>query len=501
MMDSTYVEESNKIASSGAWIWLMEIYTAGATPNPTLRYTNNNAKPKATEHYYTTWPVAGGGLPPVEGEQYWSVPFALDDVAMSIDGAFPEYKLVIGDLDVDGALRTRIREYDGLVGSTVRLMVVHSAHLDLTTPAIDELAEILSCEVTAQAVVFTIGIPSLLSCRFPRDRYLPGFCRHKFGGALCKYTQPTDTLGSLTSDRVSFIVGDVDAGYDYDIVWVDDGGLLNLFDQVPGKRVCRGNLISNGDFEDGGYTAKEGWDYGGYADDWLLWDYYTPVERRWSTDKGRVKYGTHSYYHISSSIYSSGIAKELLVSGLKWHAISCWVYVEYTAGEDNGGIRMQVDYGSEGYDKKRQTAYANNIGWQRLTLVFQPVANRPTRFIIGLGGSGTAYFDGVCMVEGSTPADFDHINLVRDVGFTVTGSNSNDGALIAYNDHDVADKYVRVHKTRNDWDSPLVNEDAGASVTLQLGYTGCDHTLEACQLRNNSQNYGGSPGVAGGVYG
>lgn len=167
-MNQTYINESTKVSTSGAWLWLMEIATAGTV---ILRYANNNEA------------IVWGG------NTYLPISFSMDDVSMSTSGKFPEYRLQIGSVALSGTLRTQIQTTGGLVGSTVRLMVVHSAYLSLTTPAIDEMAEILNCEVTAEAVVFTVGIPSLLSRRFPRDRYVPGFCRHKFKGALCRYSQ------------------------------------------------------------------------------------------------------------------------------------------------------------------------------------------------------------------------------------------------------------------------------------------------------------------------
>jgi len=169
-MNQAYTDEANLISSSGAWLWLIEIALSGYS---TLRYANNNIS--------VVWPTVGG-------ETYSRISLSMDDVAVSTDGSFPEYTLALGEVDVNGALRTRIRETNGLVGATLRLMVVHSAHLDLTTPAVDELAEVLRCDVTADAVALHIGIPSLLNQRFPRDRYVPGYCRHKFKGALCQYT-------------------------------------------------------------------------------------------------------------------------------------------------------------------------------------------------------------------------------------------------------------------------------------------------------------------------
>ena len=181
-LNSAYVGEQGKISAAGAWIWLIAISKSGYS---TMRYANNNED--------VSWPETT--------DIYSAISFAMDDVTASLQGKFPEYRLSIGEVELDSVLRIAVKASGGLVGGTVRLIVVHSDHLTLTTPAIDEYATILSCEVTADAVVFTLGIPNLLSRRFPRDRYVPGICRHKFAGALCgyaasKYTDCDHTLGA-----------------------------------------------------------------------------------------------------------------------------------------------------------------------------------------------------------------------------------------------------------------------------------------------------------------
>ena len=314
-LDDAYIEEQNKIASSGAWIWLLEITTPNYT---TLRYANNNSD--------IIWPVGRN--------TYYKTSFSMSDIKTSTSGEFPEYKLQIGEVDLDGTLRARIKATAGLVGSTVRLMVVHSAHLDLATPAIDELAEILNCELTAEAVTFTIGIPNLLGRRFPRDRYVPSFCRHKFGGALCRYAQPDYSVGS---GQGAFIPGTSEIRYN--TIRIDTGFLItNVFRYAPGRLLT---------------------------------------------------------------------------------------YVD-----------------------------------------------RPDEYI-----------------------------LTNDTMFTVEGSRYNDGSFLANSYHHIEQTYVRVFM-EDDGARPFYAESAFiTTTTIRLGYGNCDHTLEACKIRNNTQNFGGSPGIAGGMYG
>jgi len=170
-MNAEYQEEKNAIATSGAWIYLLEIDLAGYS---TLRYANNNEDIPWNDH------------------DYLAIPFTIDDVSASIKGEFPELTLRIGDVDPHSDLREQVKETGGLIGGTLRLLVVHSAHLSLTTAAIDESAEIIGCDLDNKSVNFTLGVTNFLSKRFPQGRYVPGFCRHRFKDALCKY-DGTDT--------------------------------------------------------------------------------------------------------------------------------------------------------------------------------------------------------------------------------------------------------------------------------------------------------------------
>ncbi len=311
-LDDALVLEQNKMTSSGAWIWLLQI--PYGTDN-TLIFANNSST--------VLW----------DGVYYQPMSFTMSDITESTSGKFPEYKLQIGDAYTGSNFRTALRTYNGLVGRVIRLMVVHSDHLDLTTPAIDEVAEILNCEVTAEAITFTIGMPSMLSRRFPRDRYVPGFCRHKFAGALCQYVQPSHAIAPST--QVSFTVGSVASG---------DAPAFNRIN------VSGGSLVTD--------------------------------------------------------------------------------VFQYAAGTAVGSV------------------------WQ----------------------------------------------LAKDTVFMVSGSVSNDGWFIAENYFAVLPGYVAVIPEA-DGARPFVAEPVGASVTIRLGYGGCDHTLEACALRDNTEHYGGSPGIIGGMYG
>ncbi len=320
-LDSEYIEEQNKLASAGAWIWLVEITPSGG--GATIRYTNNTNA--------VTWPSAGGDL-------FSAIPMTIEDVATTLDGKLPEYKVVIGELVMSSPLRSQISSSGGLTGSMVRLRIVHSDHLDLTTPAIDETAQILNAEVTLKAVTVLIGIPNLTGRRFPKDRYVPGFCRHKFTDSLCRYVIPKDSDGnaySITSNQIQF------------------------------------NIVSE-----------------------------------WAPGAPEVN--------------KIVVAGEDLVQSIFRHALPL----------------------------------------------------------------GTA--------QGANWA------LAKNTGFTVSGSLSNDGFFLAHSFYAVIP--TRVYTAINPA-VDFVEEAVGEEITITLGYNACDYSLNACAKRDNLHQYGGSPGIMGGVYG
>lgn len=294
-MNALYTLEANKLSAAGAWLVLLEISYTGQT---TQRYTSNNES--------TVW----------NGNTYTPMPFQMDDIEVSTDGRFPEYSLQIFDVELWSTLRVMVRNTGGLTSGVVRLYVVHSDHLDLTDAAVDEAMEILDAEVSAGAVIFRVGMPNLLSRRFPRDRNTPGFCRHQFQNALCKYPES------------------------------------------PAASVAPGIMF-----------------------------FPSPIPR-----------------------------------------------------------------------------------------LYSPLFN-----FINFFGGGSGF-------------------LTSDTVFSVEGSLYNDGYFIADRQYRVTSNTVYVHTVANGG-RQMATEIAAGALDLTLGYIACDHTLDDCRKRNNSQNYGGSPGVVGALYG
>jgi len=168
-LSSQAIIEKNKLSSTGAWLILLEINYEGEDP---IRLCYN------TEDI--TWPTVGGNL-------WQAFPFQIDDVKEDGKGGLPMF--VIRVSNVNRVLMTYIEASSGGVGASITLRVVHSDHLDLSDPELEETFEILSCSADEQWVSFTLGAENPMLQRCPKQRYLKDHCRYKeFKGTECGYS-------------------------------------------------------------------------------------------------------------------------------------------------------------------------------------------------------------------------------------------------------------------------------------------------------------------------
>jgi len=179
--------EINQIGDAGALLLLVELYhPATASTN---RYVRNHAS--ITYNTYTYYPTA----------------MEFGDINETLQGDLPTFTLRIGHTpyvyigSTTNEFADSLNTYNGLIGSTVTIKLVHSDHLALT-PELTYIFEILETEQDANWVTFTLGIPNPLTTRFPRDRYVPSLCRFLFKGDYCQYTGSQTTCNhTLTRCR------------------------------------------------------------------------------------------------------------------------------------------------------------------------------------------------------------------------------------------------------------------------------------------------------------
>jgi len=168
-ISSDAITEKNKITSNGVWLLLLKIAYEGETPGYVC--LNNET---------VVWPASGGNtfLPAI---------FSLSGMAETKDAEIPVVTLSV--IDLNRSLIPFLEDYDGGVGATITIYVVHSDHLDNTTAEVTEEMEVIDVSLDhAHKITFKLGAENLLNLRCPRHRYLKNHCRYIFKDSRCKYS-------------------------------------------------------------------------------------------------------------------------------------------------------------------------------------------------------------------------------------------------------------------------------------------------------------------------
>ena len=170
-LSSVAILEKNKLHSDGAWIILLEIQVAGLPD--IIRICRNSEN------------VEWGG------HEWIAFPFELGDVSEDTKGTLPSVELKVSN--VTKTLQYYLEQASGGVQSKVVLRVVHSKHLDLAYPELEEVFSVTKTKATAQWVTFTLGMNYPSGARRPLRRYLKNFCPFKFKGLECGATTDYNT--------------------------------------------------------------------------------------------------------------------------------------------------------------------------------------------------------------------------------------------------------------------------------------------------------------------
>jgi phage-related protein len=126
-----------------------------------------------------TWPTAGGNL-------WTAFPFDIGVVQNDAKGTVPSLVCKVGN--ASRAIEAYLQQSSGGVGSSVRVMLVHSEHLDLAAPEVQYSFTVTDSSSDNLWAYFTLGALNPWNRRFPRSRVLKRFCRYKvFKGDRCGY--------------------------------------------------------------------------------------------------------------------------------------------------------------------------------------------------------------------------------------------------------------------------------------------------------------------------
>lgn len=162
------VVDKNKVASDKAFLILfkVEVNDDAGTLVDTLYFAKNSADVVFM------------------GNTYVASNFSLD--IQVEQGTEPQIKLQAHD--ESKALATYIDTYDGLVKSTVTLMIVHEDLLPNGPAEIDEDFVVIEASVQEYVVSFTLGVETAVAQRFPNFRQFQNRCAWKYKGERCGYT-------------------------------------------------------------------------------------------------------------------------------------------------------------------------------------------------------------------------------------------------------------------------------------------------------------------------
>jgi len=156
--------ELHKVASTGAWLILLEIQVPGLETLYVVRNTEN-----------ITW----------NGITWQAFPFELGEYTEDAGGEVPQLSLKVSN--INRMIQGYLEQADGGVDSEAILRVVHSDHLDLTTPEIEETFKVNSTTCDAKWVEFILQGDLLLNKRVPDRKYLKDWCPYQFKGIECGY--------------------------------------------------------------------------------------------------------------------------------------------------------------------------------------------------------------------------------------------------------------------------------------------------------------------------
>lgn len=169
--------EKNKLASTGAWLILLDVAIPAVVSLSLVMNTEN-----------ITW----------QGREYVAFPFDIGETHEDSRGEIPAITLKVSN--VSQAVQQYIEQGGGGVGAQVTIRIVHSDHLDNPVAEIEERFVCESCKADASWVEFTLGPGDPASIRRPERRFLKNFCPYPYKGLECGAASPETGCNKTLSD-------------------------------------------------------------------------------------------------------------------------------------------------------------------------------------------------------------------------------------------------------------------------------------------------------------
>ena len=176
-LPANLILEKNKLATTSAWLLLVEITLPSAT---VIRLARNNENVTFQSNTYTAFP------------------FDIDSTKSSGQGEIPQVQLRVSN--VTRLLQAYVEQYNGGVGFTVKITVVNSALLAENYAELQMTFDVLACQSDSQWITFTLGAPNPLRRRYPLYRAIANHCNWTYKGRECNYTGARATCKRTLAD-------------------------------------------------------------------------------------------------------------------------------------------------------------------------------------------------------------------------------------------------------------------------------------------------------------
>lgn len=176
-LPANVILEKNKIATTGAWLLLLDITLADAS---VIRLARNNENVTFQSNTYTAFN------------------FDIDSTKNNGRGEIPTVTLRVSN--VSQLLQAYVEDANGGVGFTVKLWVVNSALLSENYAELAMTFDVLACESDSKWITFTLGAPNPLRRRYPLYRAIANSCNWTFKGRECNYSGAVATCKRTLAD-------------------------------------------------------------------------------------------------------------------------------------------------------------------------------------------------------------------------------------------------------------------------------------------------------------
>jgi lambda family phage minor tail protein L len=165
------------------WVWLYEIEVPTSPPTR-YRFARHNQAITFNGNEYVPFPIGHAAT------------------TENTKGDLPSVSLTLSNIgrEVSSVLET----YEGLIGQSVRIMMVSLEDLDSSESVLKEDYEILSVSAKEDNISASLGTYNALRATFPAQRAIRDHCRHVYRSAECGYSLASGDAQYLSSCDKSF---------------------------------------------------------------------------------------------------------------------------------------------------------------------------------------------------------------------------------------------------------------------------------------------------------